>query len=42
MEGLCQIWAAAIANGTRENERCPKMLRKRVNEILEELKEAGE
>ncbi|WP_277991763.1 hypothetical protein [Enterococcus ureasiticus] len=42
MEGLCQIWATAIAEGTREMDRCPKMLQPRVKEILEEFKEAGE
>lgn len=41
MEGLCQIWATAIAEGTREMDRCPKMLQKRVKEILKEIEESG-
>lgn len=36
MEGLCQIWAKAIGENTKELSDCPKILVKRVKEILKE------
>lgn len=36
MEGLCQIWARAIRENKKTLTACPKILVKRVKEILEE------
>ncbi|MFG5473493.1 hypothetical protein ACFJYS_04165 [Enterococcus faecalis] len=40
MEGLCQIWAKAITQKTKKLTDCPKVLVKRVKEILKEQEAA--